>query len=153
MVRHRDGARLGTDVDEAQRGAPQCKGVLEVAPPVFQAGAGGIDHGEHRDVADGLEHLLAVAQHVLGLGQAAEPKERAVAVESGTGGRVGAGAAPPLDVRDRVIEVECLLQPPEGRRGEKASADDPFPDIPWIDGAASPRWSPPRTDTPRPPPA
>lgn len=102
--------------------------------PAFQTGAGTIDLGERRDVADGLEHLLALAQHLLCFGQAAELKERAVVGESGTGGLVGAGATQPLDVRDLVGEVECLLPPLKGQRGAPAGVEDHFPYVPWADG-------------------
>jgi hypothetical protein len=36
-----------------------------VAPPALQVGAGAVDLSEHRNVADGLEHVLAVAQELL----------------------------------------------------------------------------------------
>jgi hypothetical protein len=60
--------------------------------------------------------------------------ERAVVDESGTGGLVGAGATPPLDVRDLVGEVECLLPPIKGQRGAPAGVEDHFPYVPWADG-------------------
>lgn len=118
---------------EAQRGALQSDGDRVVVAPAFEVGAGGVDQGECRDVVNGLKHLLALAQHLLNFSQTAELKERAVAAESGTGGLVGAGAAPPLDVRDLVVEVECLLPPPKGNRGVPAGVEDHFPYVPWVD--------------------
>ena len=113
VVRGRDGARFRASVFEAQRSAYEFDSVLKVALLVFQVGTRGIDLAKHPDVPPGVEHLLALAQQLICLGQPAEAKKGTVVVKPGAGGLVEASAAPPHGGSDLVVEVEGLRPPIE----------------------------------------
>jgi hypothetical protein len=129
-MQDRDVARIGLDVCEAQCGAHKFDSVLEVAPHVFQHGAGVVDLSEHRDVADGVEHLPTAAQELVGVVRAAKMQQRSVVVEPDAGDVVEAGAAQPPTGGELVVEIDSLRPPPEGQRGEAADAEDRLTDAP-----------------------
>lgn len=131
-MRDRDGERVKAGVFEAQRSALEFDSVLRVAPFSFQVGPRGIDLAERRDIPGGVEHVLALAQQLISLGQPTEAKKGTVVVEPGACGLVGARAAPPLGGGDLVVEVEGLRPPLESQRGLEAVVKDRFADVPGV---------------------